>query len=93
MNALQILIQMAAEHRVGVGEVQSKCRRRNLVAARIAIAGRLRTERNLTIGQIAHLLNRASDTAYYYIMGDEKRERVKNRKRENVKRWRSARAA
>lgn len=79
--AQQILVEVAAKHKIGVEDIKSRHRKSYLVAARIEAAKRLFDETDLSVNQIARAMKRDHSTVSYYL-GSEIRARraVKRRK-------------
>jgi chromosomal replication initiation ATPase DnaA len=67
MTAAAILRQTAESHGITVAALRSADRRQSLFLARVVAANRLRSERKLTGGQIAQLLNRSTYQTKYYL--------------------------
>lgn len=81
--AAEIVRRIASAHGVTVDAIKGKNRSRKIMAARIAIAKQLETERGMTSGQIAFRLNRTAWTVRYYLNPET---RAKSNRR-SLSRW------
>jgi len=75
MTASLILRQTAEAHGITIAELRSADRRQSLFLARMVAANWLRSERNLSGGQIAKLLNRSIYQTKYYLNADHRNSR------------------
>lgn len=68
MNAAsQIIWEVAQAHGVELDDLRSPRRSKKLVLARVAVAQRLKAERNLGNGVIGRMIGRSCWQIYYYL--------------------------